>query len=96
MKKRVSLHALLEKGCFTAVVASFSVQNVVNSDKYHLRMLKNIVNSDKNELNMRKNGRGDLNFKWCLARFVFFAVFYEKAILHLVSCFRVVGRKISS
>ena len=59
-------------------------------------MLKNIVNSDKNELNMPKNGHKNLNFKWCLARFVFFAVFYEKAILHLVSCFRVVGHKISS
>ena len=50
-------------------------------------MLKNIINSDKNELNMPKNGHKNLNFKWCLARFVFFAVFYEKAILHLVSCF---------
>ena len=50
-------------------------------------MLKNIINSDKNELNMPKNGHKNLNFKWCLARFAFFAVFYEKAILHLVSCF---------
>ena len=87
MKKGVSLHVLLEKGCFAPVFASFSVQNIVNSDKNHLRMLKNIANSDTNEPNMPKNGHTNLNFKWCLARFVFFAVFYEKAILHLVSCF---------
>ena len=79
MKKCVSLHALLEKGCFAPVFASLSVQSAVNSDKKHLRMLKNIVNSDKNELNMPKNGHKNLNFKWCLAHFVFFCCFLSKS-----------------
>ena len=71
MKKGVSLHVLLEKGCFAAVFASLSVQSSVNSDKNHLRMLKNTVYSDKNELNMPINGHKNLNFKLCLAHFVF-------------------------